>query len=105
MGVPSEASLHMVAILVCPACYNVLDGASQNVSIVRQPRGKGRPIIKGEPKEREGQWGKCRMNNLQLQPFSPEGTKIGRISIRNKSMNIINGMIMVITLNDSKFAR
>lgn len=49
MTIPAEATVHMKATLVGESGNNVFDGASQNVPIVRQAGGKGRPVVEGVP--------------------------------------------------------
>ena len=51
MTIPAESPLHMEAALVGPACHNVLDGASQDVTIMGQTRGKRRTIIECVPEK------------------------------------------------------
>mmetsp|Transcript_3715 Transcript_3715/g.9272 ORF Transcript_3715/g.9272 Transcript_3715/m.9272 type:complete len:417 (-) Transcript_3715:124-1374(-) len=45
VAVPAEAARHVVARLAGVARHNVLDGASQDVAIVRQASGEGRAIV------------------------------------------------------------
>ena len=51
MTIPAKSPLHMEATLVGPACHDVLNGASQDVAIMGQTRGKRRTIIECIPKE------------------------------------------------------
>lgn len=47
--VPAEAPVHVEAVLMGKPGHNVLDGSGQDVAIVRQTGGKGRPVIEREP--------------------------------------------------------
>ena len=49
--VPAEPPLHMEAWLVRPARDYVLDGAGENVAVVGQARGEGRPVVETESEE------------------------------------------------------
>lgn len=49
MTVPAKASVYVEAVLVGKAGDDVLNGASQDVPIVGQTGGEGRPVIEGVP--------------------------------------------------------
>lgn len=49
MTVPSKAPVHVEAALVGKASNNVLDGTSQDVTIVGQTSGKGGAVVEGVP--------------------------------------------------------
>lgn len=49
MTVPAEPALHVEAVLMGKPGHDVLDGPSQDVSVVRQAGGEGRPVVEREP--------------------------------------------------------
>lgn len=50
--IPAEPALHVEAVLMDKPGHDVLDGPSQDVSVVRQAGGGGRPVIEREPETR-----------------------------------------------------
>lgn len=50
VAVPAKSSVHVEATLMGKAGDNVLDGASEDVPVVRQACGERRAIVEGVPK-------------------------------------------------------
>lgn len=49
MTIPAKASFNMITTLVGKASNDVLDGAGQDMTIMRETSGKRRSVVEGVP--------------------------------------------------------